>query len=158
VTNYEPTLDGSGLRVAVVAARFNDLVTSRLMDGATEGLVRLGVDPMSITTVWVPGAFELPLAAQRLALSGEFDALVVLGAVIRGATDHHVHVGGQAAAGLTRVALDTGVPVAMGVLTTDTLEQAMERAGGKGSNKGFDAASSAVEMANLLRQLPKQQG
>ncbi len=158
MTNYEPTLDGSGLRVAVVAARFNDLVTSRLMDGATEGLVRLGVDPMSITTVWVPGAFELPLAAQRLALSGEFDALVVLGAVIRGATDHHVHVGGQAAAGLTRVALDTGVPVAMGVLTTDTLEQAMERAGGKGSNKGFDAASSAVEMANLLRQLPKQQG
>jgi len=158
VTNYEPTLDGSGLRVAVVAARFNDLVTSRLMDRATEGLVRLGVDPMSITTVWVPGAFELPLAAQRLALSGEFDALVVLGAVIRGATDHHVHVGGQAAAGLTRVALDTGVPVAMGVLTTDTLEQAMERAGGKGSNKGLDAASSAVEMANLLRQLPKQQG
>ena len=158
MTNYEPTLDGSGLRVAVVAARFNDLVTSRLMDRATEGLVRLGVDPMSITTVWVPGAFELPLAAQRLALSGEFDALVVLGAVIRGATDHHVHVGGQAAAGLTRVALDTGVPVAMGVLTTDTLEQAMERAGGKGSNKGLDAASSAVEMANLLRQLPKQQG
>ena len=154
---YEGTVEGSGMQVAVVAGRFNELVTTRLVEGALEALERLGVDSVSVALVWVPGAFELPLAAQRLAVSGDYDAIVCLGAVIRGDTDHHLHVGGRCAAGLARVQLDTGVPVALGVLTTDTLEQAMERAGGKGTNRGFEAASTAVEMANLLRQLPKGQ-
>ena len=109
----------------------------------------------SITVVWVPGAFELPLVAKRLAGSGEYDAVIALGAVIRGATGHYDHVAGQAAAGLARAALDTGVPVVFGVLTTDTIEQAIERAGTKAGNKGFEAASTAIELADLMRQLPK---
>lgn len=155
MTTYQGALAGAGLRVAIVAGRFNDLVTTRLVAGASDALVRLGVDASSVTLVWVPGAFELPITAQRLASSGDYDAVVALGVVIRGSTDHHTHVGGQCAAGLARVALDTGVPVALGVLTTDTLEQAIERAGGKSGNKGFDAAATAVEMADLLRQLSK---
>ena len=141
--------------MAVVASRFNDLVTERLVAGARDGLLRHGVDPASITVAWVPGAFELPIVAQRLAASGDIDAVVCVGAVVRGATNHHVHIGGQCAAGLQRVQLDTGVPVVFGVLTTDTIEQALERAGGKGGNKGFEAAATAVEMVDLLRQLPK---
>jgi 6,7-dimethyl-8-ribityllumazine synthase len=155
MTTYTGRLRGDGLRVAIVTSRFNDLVTERLHGGCVDGLTRHGVDPASITEAWVPGALELPLAAQRLASSGEVDAVVCLGAVIRGSTDHHVHVGGQCAAGLARVQLDTGVPVVFGVLTTDSLEQALERAGGKMGNKGFEAAATAVEMVDLLRQLPK---
>ena len=155
MTIYEGRLRGDGMRIAVVASRFNRLVTDRLLEGARDGLVRHGVDPSSIVEAWAPGAFELPLLAQRLASSGGFDAVVCLGAVIRGGTDHHIHVGGQCAAGLARVQLDTGVPVVFGVLTTDTLEQALERAGGKGGNKGFDAAVAAIEAADVLRQLPK---
>jgi 6,7-dimethyl-8-ribityllumazine synthase len=155
---YQGHLRGGGLRVAVAAGRFNDLVTDRLVTGALDGLARHGVDPGSVTLVWVPGAFELPLAAQRLAASGEHDAVVCLGAVIRGATGHYEHVAGQCAAGLQRVQLDTGVPVVFGVLTTDTLEQALDRAGGKLGNKGFEAAATAIEMADLLRQLPKSPG
>jgi 6,7-dimethyl-8-ribityllumazine synthase len=146
------------MRVVVVASRFNELVTDRLVAGARDGLLRHGVDEASLTLVWAPGAFELPLVAQRLAESGEYDAVVCLGAVIRGATDHYEHVAGQCAAGLGRVALDTGVPVVFGVLTTDTTEAALERAGGKVGNKGFEAAVTAVEMADLLRQLPKGAG
>jgi len=152
---YEGRLRGDGLRVAVVISRFNDLVTDRLLAGCLDGLARLGVDPGSVIRASVPGALELPLAAQRLASSGEYDAVVCLGAVIRGATDHHLHVGGQCAAGLARVQLDSGIPVVFGVLTTDSLEQALERAGGKSGNKGFEAAATAVEMVDLLRQLPK---
>ncbi|HVF14011.1 MAG TPA: 6,7-dimethyl-8-ribityllumazine synthase [Acidimicrobiales bacterium] len=166
MTSYEGQRQGDGLRIAVVVSRFNQLVTGLLLDGALEGLAELGVDRASITMAHVPGAFELPLVAQRLAASGDHDAVICLGAVIRGETDHHLHVGGQAAAGCQRVQLDTGVPVVLGVLTTDTLEQALARAGagpvggaapqsvGHG-HKGHDSAVAAVEMADLLRQLPK---
>ena len=153
---YAGALRGDGLRIAVVCGRFNDLVTDRLLDGALDSLARHGVDPASITVAWVPGAFEIPLAAARLAGSGEVDAVVCLGAVIRGATGHYEHVAGQCAAGIQRAQLDTGVPVVFGVLTTDDAEQALERAGGKGGNKGFEAAAAAIEMADLLRQLPKR--
>ncbi len=155
MTSYTGRLRGDGLRVAVVTSRFNDLVTDRLLAGCLDGLSRHGVDPGSVTRASVPGALELPLAAQRLASSGDHDAVICIGAVIRGATDHHVHVGGQCAAGVARVQLDTGVPVVFAVLTTDSLDQALERAGGKSGNKGFEAAATAVEMADLLSQLPK---
>ncbi|MGI9118908.1 MAG: 6,7-dimethyl-8-ribityllumazine synthase [Acidimicrobiales bacterium] len=155
MTTYAGRLNGEGLRVGLVCGRFNGLVTDRLASGARDGLVRHGVDEASITEVWAPGAFELPLVAQRLAASGELDAVIALGAVLRGATDHYEHVAGQCAAGLQRVALDTGVPVAFAVLTTDTLDQALERAGAKAGNKGYEAAETALEMADLLRQLPK---
>jgi 6,7-dimethyl-8-ribityllumazine synthase len=158
MTTYEGRLRGEGMRVAVAASRFNELVTDRLVAGARDGLLRHGVDDGSLTLVWAPGAFELPLVARRLAESGEYDAVVCVGAVIRGATDHYEHVAGQCAAGLGRVALDTGVPVVFGVLTTDTTEAALERAGGKLGNKGFEAAVTAIEMADLLRQLPKAGG
>ncbi len=157
MTTYEGRLRGEGMRVAIAASRFNELVTDRLVAGAHDGLLRHGVDEGSLTLVWAPGAFELPLVAQRLAASGEHDAVICLGAVIRGATGHYEHVAGQCAAGVQRAQLDTGVPVVFGVLTTDTSEQALERAGGKGGNKGFEAATAAIEMADLLRQLPKRE-
>ena len=147
------TWDGRGLRVAIVAARFNDAITSVLVDGARGALGRLGVAEDDVELAWVPGAFELPLVARRLATSGRFDAVVCLGAVIRGATPHFDHVAGQCAAGVARVGLDTGVPAIFGVLTTDTLDQAIERAGTKAGNKGADAALAAVELATLLRDL-----
>jgi 6,7-dimethyl-8-ribityllumazine synthase len=156
--DWEGELHGEGLRVAVVASRFNGDVTERLLDGAVDGLRSHGVDPTSIRVAWVPGAFELPLAAHRLASSGEVDAVVCVGAVIRGDTDHNVYVAGQCAAGLQRAQLDTGVPVAFGVLTTDSVEDALARAGGRHGNKGAEAASAAVQMADLLRQLPKAAG
>jgi 6,7-dimethyl-8-ribityllumazine synthase len=152
---YEGSLSGAGLRVAVVASRFNDTITQRLVDGATDALRRHGVDDDSVDVVWAPGAFELPLVASRLASSGGYDAVVTLGAVIRGATGHYDFVAGQCAAGIQRVSLDTGVPVVFGVLTTDTIEQAVERSGTKSGNKGFEAAMTAIEMANLLAGLPK---
>jgi 6,7-dimethyl-8-ribityllumazine synthase len=155
MTDYQGQLRGDGLRVAIVAGRFNDFITERLLAGARDSLVRHGVDEGSITVAWAPGAFELPLVAQRLAASGEYDAVICLGAVIRGATGHYEHVAGQCAAGIERVQLDTGVPVVFGVLTTETVEQAIERAGTKAGNKGFESAMTAIEMADLLRQLPK---
>lgn len=154
-STYDGSLDGSGLRVALACGRFNDLITERLLAGALDGLRRHGVDDQSISLAWTPGAFELPLLAQRFAVSGEVDAVICLGAVIRGATAHFDHVAGQCAAGIQRVQLDTGVPVVFGVLTTDTVEQALERAGTKAGNKGFEAAVTAIGMADLLRQLPK---
>jgi 6,7-dimethyl-8-ribityllumazine synthase len=154
--NYEGQLRGDGLRVAIVASRFNDFITERLLAGASDGLLRHGVDEASITVAWAPGAFELPLVAQRLAASGEYDAIICLGAVIRGATGHYEHVAGQCAAGIERVQLDTGMPVIFGVLTTENVEQAIERAGTKAGNKGFESAMTAIEMADLLRQLPKR--
>jgi 6,7-dimethyl-8-ribityllumazine synthase len=152
---YSGNLRGEGVRVAIACGRFNDLITERLLAGARDGLLRHGVDEASITEAWVPGAFELPLAASRLASSGEYDAVICLGAVIRGATGHYEHVAGQCAAGIARVGLDTGVPVVFGVLTTDTIEQALERAGTKAGNKGYESAETALEMVDLLRQLPK---
>ncbi|MEO6121038.1 MAG: 6,7-dimethyl-8-ribityllumazine synthase [Acidimicrobiales bacterium] len=155
MNRYDGHLRGDGLRVALVAGRFNGLVTDRLVDGALDALVRHGVDDASVTLVRVPGAFEIPLVAARLAASGSVDAVVCLGAVIRGATGHYEQVAGQCAAGIQRAQLDAGVPVIFGVLTTDTLDQALDRAGGKAGNKGADAAVAAIEMADLLRQLPK---
>src|SRR3989442_4237147 len=146
-------LRGDGLRVALVCARFNDLITERLLAGARDGLLRHGVDEASITVAWVPGAFEIPLVAKRLASSGEFDAVICLGAVIRGATAHFEHVATQCAAGIQRAQLDTGVPVIFCVLTTDTIEQAVERARAKSGINGYEAAEAAVEMADLLLDL-----
>jgi 6,7-dimethyl-8-ribityllumazine synthase len=158
MTCYEGSLRGDGMRVALACSRFNDLITDRLLAGARSCLVRHGVDTESITVVWVPGAFELPLVARRLAGCGEYDAVIALGAVIRGATGHYELVAGQCAAGLQRAQLDTGVPVIFGVLTTESVEQAIERAGTKAGNKGYDAAEAAIEMVDLLRQLPKAAG
>lgn len=147
----EGNLRGDGLRVAVVCSRFNRFVTDSLLAGAHDGLRRHGVDDDAVTVAWVPGAFEIPLAAKRLAAGGDHHAVIALGAVIRGATSHYDLVAGQCAAGVQRVQLDTGVPVIFGVLTTENVDQAIERAGTKAGNKGFEAAMSAIEMANLLR-------
>ena len=155
MTSYEGALRGDGLRVAIVCSRFNDLITERLLTGARDGLRRHGVDESSVTVVWVPGAFEIPLAAKRMASSGEVDAVIALGAVIRGATAHFDYVAGECASGIQQAQVETGVPIAFGVLTTDTIEQAIERAGTKAGNKGYEAAETAIEMADLLRQLPK---
>jgi 6,7-dimethyl-8-ribityllumazine synthase len=154
-TEYEGNLDAGGMRVAIVASRFNDDVTKLLLDGALHRLAGMGVDPESVPVVWVPGAFEIPLVAKRLAESGERDAVICLGAVIRGDTPHFDYVAGECAAGIRRVALDTGVPVTFGVLTTDDRDQAYARAGGAEGNKGAEAAATAVEMVDLLRQLGK---
>src|SRR5438067_13039418 len=156
MTEYQGQLRRDGLRIAIAASRFNDFITERLLSGARDCLVRHGVDAASITTAWAPGAFELPLVAQRFAASGDYDAVICLGAVIRGATGHYEHIAGQCAAGIERAQLDTGVPVVFGVLTTETVEQAIERAGTKAGNKGFESAMTVIEMADLLRQLPKR--
>jgi 6,7-dimethyl-8-ribityllumazine synthase len=141
-------------RFALVAARFNHFVVEHLVGGATDGLRRHGVAEDAIDLAWVPGSFEVPLVAQRLAQSGRYAAVVCLGCVIRGDTDHYDYVAGEAAKGVGQVALRTGVPVIFGILTCDTLEQAINRAGAKAGNKGFEAAVAAIEMVNLLRQLP----
>jgi 6,7-dimethyl-8-ribityllumazine synthase len=154
-TEYEGNLDAGGMRVAVVASRFNDDVTKLLLEGARQALAGMGLDPDSVPVVWVPGAFEIPLVAKQLAESGELDAVVCVGAVIRGDTPHFDFVAGECAAGISRVALDTGVPIAFGVLTTDDREQAFARAGGGEGDKGAEAAATAVEMVDLLRQLGK---
>jgi 6,7-dimethyl-8-ribityllumazine synthase len=143
------------VRVALVCGRFNDLITERLRAGALEALRGHGVDDASITEAWVPGAFEIPLAAQQLASSGDVDAVICLGAVIRGGTGHYEFVAGECASGIARVQLDTGVPVIFGVLTTDNVEQALERSQPDASNKGAEGAATALEMVDLLRQLPK---
>jgi 6,7-dimethyl-8-ribityllumazine synthase len=155
VTQYSGVLRGDGLRIAIVCSRFNDFITDRLLAGARDGLSRHGVDEASITEAWCPGAFEVPLVAKRLAATGDFDAVITLGAVIRGATGHYDVVANNCASGVQQAQLETGVPVVFGVLTTDTIEQAIERAGTKAGNKGFEAAMTAIEMADLLRQLPK---
>jgi 6,7-dimethyl-8-ribityllumazine synthase len=151
-SEYEGSLDATGMRIAIVAGRFNDHVTKPLLEGATDTLRDLGLPGVPVH--WVPGAFEIPLVAQRLARSGGFDAVICIGAVIRGDTPHFDFVAGECAAGVARVALDTGVPCIFGVLTTDDLDQAMARAGGAEGNKGAEAARTAVEMVDLLRVLP----
>ena len=150
---FQGELHGAGLRIAVVVSRFNEVVTSRLLAGARSALERHGVHEDDVDVAWVPGAFELPLAARKLAEGRRYDAVVCLGAVIRGETPHFDYVAGEAARGIADAARDTGVPVIFGVLTPNTLEQALERAGGKAGNKGYDAAVNAIEMANLLRRL-----
>ncbi len=151
VRTFEGSLDGRGLRVGVVASRFNEATTRLLVDGALDGLRRCGVEEVDVA--WVPGAFEIPLVAARLARSGRYDAVVCVGAVVRGETPHFEYVAGHSAAGIARAALDSGVPVLYGVVTADDPQQAAERAGGKAGNRGRDAALAAVEMATLLRQL-----
>jgi 6,7-dimethyl-8-ribityllumazine synthase len=151
---YEGKLSGKGLKVALVVGRFNELISTRLYDGAMDSLKRHEVAEDDIDVAWVPGAFEMPLVAGRLAASKKYDAVVCLGAVIRGGTPHFEYVAAETAKGIAKVSLDTGVPVVFGVLTTDTIEQAVERAGTKAGNKGWAAATSALEMANLMRQLP----
>ncbi len=149
----EGHLDASGLRFGLVVSRFNSFICDRLVEGAVDALVRHGADAASIDIAKVPGAFELPLAAQRLAQSGRYDALICLGAVIRGSTPHFDYVAAEVSKGLASVGLASGLPVAFGVLTTDTIEQAIERAGTKAGNKGFEAAVTAIEMANFLKKL-----
>jgi 6,7-dimethyl-8-ribityllumazine synthase len=155
-TEYEGKSDAAGMRLAIVAGRFNGDVTKLLLDGALHELADRGLEPDAVPVIWVPGAFEIPLVAKRLAESGERDAVICLGAVIRGDTPHFDFVAGECASGISRVALDTGVPVAFGVLTTDDLDQALARAGGAEGNKGAESAATAVEMVDLLRQLGKR--
>jgi 6,7-dimethyl-8-ribityllumazine synthase len=154
MTTYEGTFAPPPGRFALVAARFNSAIVENLVTGALDGLKRHGVADDAIDLVRVPGSYEIPLVAQRLAASKNYAAVICLGAVIRGDTDHYDYVAGEAASGVARAALATGVPVIFGILTCDTLEQALNRAGAKAGNKGFDAALTAIEMVNLLRQLP----
>jgi 6,7-dimethyl-8-ribityllumazine synthase len=153
-TTYEGKLVGEGLKVGLVVSRFNELVSGRLLSGARDALERHGVAEDAIETAWVPGAFEIPLVAKRLAESGKYDAVVCLGAVIRGQTPHFDYVAGESAKGIAQLSLASGLPVIYGIVTTDTLEQAIERAGLRAGNRGWDAAMAAIEMANLLRELP----
>lgn len=146
-------LDATPHRFALVVSRWNDFITSRLLDGATDALVRHGAAPDNLDVVWVPGSWEIPLAVKRLAQSRQYAAVVALGCLIRGQTPHFEYIAAEIAKGLAQISLDTGIPVSFGVITADTLEQAIERAGTKGGNKGRDAAMAAIEMANLLPQL-----
>ena len=150
---HEGDLTASGKSFAIAVSRFNDLVTARLLEGALDCLARHGANDETIEVAWVPGAFELPLAAKKLAATGRFDAVICLGAVIRNATPHFDFVASETAKGIARVGLDSGVPVIFGVLTTDTVEQAVERAGVRSGNRGWDAALNAVEMAALINKL-----
>jgi 6,7-dimethyl-8-ribityllumazine synthase len=151
---FEATFATPAGRFAIVAARFNQSVVEKLVNGALDGLKRHGVTDDAVDVAWVPGSFEIPLIAKRLAASGKYVAVICLGAVIKGETDHYDHVAGAATSGVAQASLATGVPVIFGVLTCDTLEQAVNRAGAKSGNKGFDAALAAIEMVNLLRQIP----
>ncbi len=153
MTRYEGDLIGSGLRFGVVVSRFNELLSNRLLEGAMDALARHGVDDDDVDVARVPGSFDIPLVAAKLADSGRYDAVIALGVVIRGATPHFDYVAAEVAKGVAKTSLDTGVPVAFGVVTADTIEQAVERAGTKQGNKGWDAALSAVEMAKLMRSL-----
>ena len=146
-------LSGKGCKFGIVAARFNDFITGRLLEGALDGLQRHGVEESDIEVVKVPGSYEIPLAAKLMATSKKYNAVICLGAVIRGATPHFEYVSAEVSKGVAAVSMDTGVPVIFGVLTTDTIEQAIERAGTKSGNKGWDAAISAIEMANVVKKL-----
>ncbi|MGI6556126.1 6,7-dimethyl-8-ribityllumazine synthase [uncultured Pseudoramibacter sp.] len=143
------------IKVAIVAARFNEFIVSKLVSGAQDALIRHGVNDDDIDIAWVPGAFEIPLIAQKFAQSGKYDAVICLGAVIRGATSHYDYVCNEASKGIAQVSLNTGIPVLFGVLTTENIEQAVERAGTKAGNKGYDVACSAIEMVNLIKNIEK---
>lgn len=153
MNTIQGNLDAKGMRFGIVVSRFNDFINSKLLDGAIDALVRHGADESKITVVRVPGAFEIPLAAAKLADPKKFDALICLGAVIRGATPHFDYVASEVSKGVAQASLSSGVPIAFGVLTTDTIEQAVERAGSKSGNKGWDAALTAIEMAQVMRQI-----
>ncbi|MCB8816379.1 6,7-dimethyl-8-ribityllumazine synthase [Desulfosporosinus shakirovi] len=148
---YEGNLIAQGLKIGIIAARFNEFITSKLVGGAIDALQRHGITENNIELAWVPGAFEIPLVAQRMALSNNYDAVICLGAVIRGATPHFDLVSNEVSKGIAQVGLQTGIPVIFGVIATDSIEQAIERAGTKAGNKGFDAAMTAIETANLLK-------
>ena len=150
---FEGNFDGKGLKIAIVASRFNEFIGSKLLSGAIDELRRHGVDESNIDVVWVPGAFEIPIVAKKCAASGKYNAIITLGAVIKGSTSHYDYVCAEVSKGVAAVGLETGVPVIFGVLTTDNIEQAIERAGTKSGNKGSDAAKSAIEMTNLLKQI-----
>jgi len=152
IKTLEGNLIAKDLKVGVVIGRFNEFIGSKLLGGAIDAFIRHGGNEADIEAAWVPGAFEIPLAAQKMAESKKYDAVICLGAVIRGATPHFDYVAGEVTKGIAKVSLDTGIPVIFGVLTTDTIEQAIERAGTKAGNKGYDAAVTAIEMANLLKQ------
>jgi 6,7-dimethyl-8-ribityllumazine synthase len=152
----EGKLVGKGVKVGIVVGRFNEFISAKLLSGAIDALVRHEVKEENITVSWVPGAYELPLIAQKLAGKGTFDAVICLGAVIRGATPHFDFVSAEMSKGIAKVSLDSGIPVIFGVITSDTIEQAIERAGTKAGNKGWDAAISAIEMVNLVKELDKK--
>ncbi|WP_294511777.1 6,7-dimethyl-8-ribityllumazine synthase [uncultured Intestinimonas sp.] len=149
----EGKLVAKGIRVGIVAARFNEFITSKLLSGAMDGLVRHDVQEEDIHVAWVPGAFEIPLIAAKMAKSGKYDAVICLGAVIRGSTSHYDYVCNEVSKGIAAVGLESGIPVLFGVLTTENIEQAIERAGTKAGNKGYDCALSAIEMVNLIREI-----
>ena len=151
----EGNLIAQGIKVGIVVGRFNEFIGSKLLSGAIDALKRHGMDEEDISVAWVPGAFEIPLIASKMAKSGKYDALIALGAVIRGSTSHYDYVCAEVSKGIASVALDSGVPVLFGVLTTDTIEQAIERAGTKAGNKGAECAQGAIEMVNLLRELER---
>jgi 6,7-dimethyl-8-ribityllumazine synthase len=153
MSTFEGHLVGTDLKFAVVVARFNELLSSRLLSGAQDALVRHGVSADDIDVAWVPGAFEIPMVAGKLAASGRYDAVIALGVVIRGGTPHFEYVSAEVSKGVAKVAMDTGVPVMFGVITADTIDQAVERAGTKMGNKGWEAAEAAIEMANLHKSL-----
>lgn len=153
MNTLEGKLVAQDMKVGIVASRFNEFITSKLLSGAIDGLVRHGVREADITTAWVPGAFEIPLIAGKMAKSRKYDAVICVGAVIRGATSHYDYVCNEVSKGIAQVSLQSDIPVLFGVVTTDTIEQAIERAGTKAGNKGYDCALSAVEMVNLIRQI-----
>jgi 6,7-dimethyl-8-ribityllumazine synthase len=153
VRKIEGKLDGSGLKIAIIQSRFNDLITGKLADGALDGLLRHGVRDEDIDHILVPGSFEVPIAAKRAASSKKYHAVIAIAAVIRGATSHNEYIAAEMTKGIAMAGLETGVPVVYGVITADTLDQAIERAGGKGANKGFQAAETAIEIANALKQI-----
>ncbi len=151
--SFEGMLIGKGLKFGLVVSRFNDFIAKKLLEGAQDALCRHGVNDDDVDIAWVPGSFEIPLVAQKMANSGKYNAMICLGAVLRGGTPHFEYVAAELSRGIARVALESGLPVTNGVITADTLEQAIERAGTKMGNKGFDAAVDAVEMANLLKEM-----
>ncbi|MFC2011208.1 6,7-dimethyl-8-ribityllumazine synthase [Chloroflexota bacterium] len=150
---FEGVLLGKGLKFGVVVSRFNEFITRKLLDGARDALLRHGVIEDDIDVAWVPGSFEIPLTAQKLAQTKKYDAVICLGTVVRGATPHFEYIAAEVTKGIAKVGLETGLPVSYGIITADTLEQAIERAGTKAGNKGFDAAVDAIEMANLLKNI-----
>jgi len=154
--HYEGMLVGEGLKFAVVVSRFNELITNRLLEGERDALLRHGVDEKDIDIAWTPGCFEIPLIAKRLAQSGKYNSVICLGAVIRGGTPHFEYIASEVHRGIGKISLDTALPIIQGIITADTLEQAVQRAGAKEGNKGFLAAVSAIEMANLLRVIASE--
>lgn len=153
---YEGKLVAEGVKVGIVASRFNEFITSKLLSGAIDGLARHGMDTDGIQVAWVPGAFEIPLIADKMAKTNKYDAVICLGAVIRGATSHYDYVCNEVSKGIASVSLNTGVPVIFGIVTTENIEQAIERAGTKAGNKGYDCALSAIEMINLIGEIEEK--